>query len=360
MAFAIAIFAVVELAKDVLIPLSLSLLISFILLPVAKKIENFGANKSLAAFVAIFMSFIIVGGGITLFSNEIIRLSEQMNNFVNKLTNTFSDAIIFANKNINFSEDLNRDKLIENGKSWLKDSSGAILNQTFNNSAEIFAWFISTIIFTFLILVYRTGLINAILAFYNDEHKATAHRMLKNIQRVGKQYLTGTFILMVIIGLANSIGLWIIGIDSPFLFGFLAAMLTIVPYIGTTTGATIPVFYAFMTSDSIWVPVAVIGLFWGIQTIESNYLGPKVLGKNLNVNSLAAILSLLIGATMWGVAGMILFLPFAAILKVICEEYEQLKPIALLISNDISKVKRKPKSIIILEKIKYHITKRVR
>jgi predicted PurR-regulated permease PerM len=144
------------------------------------------------------------------------------------------------------------------------------------------------------------------------------------------------FLLIIILGFANSIGLLIIGIDSPFLFGFLAAILSIVPYIGTTIGATIPVLYALMSSDSIWVPVAVMVLFWSIQTIESNFLSPKIVGSSVNVNALVAILSLLIGASVWGIAGMILFLPFAAMLRVVCEEFEQLKPIAMLISDDIS------------------------
>src|SRR5690606_14260515 len=110
---------------------------------------------------------------------------------------------------------------------------------------------------------------------------------------------------------ANSAGLWIIGIDNPFLFGFLAAILAIVPYIGTLVGASIPVLYAFMTADSLWVPVSVIILFYVIQLVESNFLSPKIVGSSLNLNALGAILSLLIGAAVWGIAGMILFLPFA-------------------------------------------------
>ncbi len=161
------------------------------------------------------------------------------------------------------------------------------------------------------------------------------------------------FLLIIILGFANSIGLWIIGIDSPFLFGFLAAILSIVPYVGTILGAIIPVLYAFMSTDSIWVPVSVIALFWGIQTIESNFLSPKIVGGSLNVNALAAILSLLIGASVWGVAGMILFLPFASILKVICEEFDELKPVAMIISNDVSgDSKDESKTSKWLEKIK--------
>jgi predicted PurR-regulated permease PerM len=88
-----------------------------------------------------------------------------------------------------------------------------------------------------------------------------------------------------------------------------------------------------MSSDQLWVPLAVAILFWFIQLIESNFLSPKVVGNSVNVNAFAAILSLIIGASIWGVAGMILFLPFAAMLKVICEEYESLQPLALLIGN---------------------------
>lgn len=146
--------------------------------------------------------------------------------------------------------------------------------------------------------------------------------------------------------------MWIIGIDSPFLFGFLAALLSIVPFIGTAIGASIPILYSFISSDSLWVPFAVIILFWVIQTIESNFLNPKIVGSSLNVNPLVAILSLLIGASVWGIAGMVLFLLFTAILKVVCEEFDQLKPISMLISNDISKNNKKTKASRCYKKIR--------
>ena len=323
-------------AKPVLIPLSMALLISFILLPLVKKLEAWGFNKLLAAFVSILILFLIVGGGITLFSTQIMNLSDQLDDFTEKVMSTLSDAVVFINGNINFMDDLNRDELVENGKNWLKESSGSLIQNAFSSTAVFLTGLITTIIFTFLLLIYREGLTKAFVAFGDDENKSKIFRMLRNIQHVGKKYLSGMFILIIILGFANSIGLWIIGIDSPFLFGFLAAVLSIVPYVGTTIGATIPVLYAFMSSDSLWVPFAVMILFWGIQLIESNFLSPKIVGNSLNVNALVAILSLLIGASVWGIAGMVLFLPFAAMLKVVCEEFDQLRPIAMLISSDIS------------------------
>jgi predicted PurR-regulated permease PerM len=338
-------FAVMVFAKPVLIPLSMALLISFILLPVTKKLESWGLNKLLSAFLSLLMLFILIGGSITLFSTEIMGLSSQLDDFTVKIMQTLSDAVVYINKNVNFINELNRDELVKNGKEWLNESSGSLIQNTFNSTASILAGLISTIIFTFLFLIYRQGLTNAFVAFGDEENKGKILRMLKNVQSVGKQYLSGMFMLILILGFASSIGLWIIGIDSPFLFGFLAAVLSMVPYIGTTIGATIPVLYAFMSTDSLWTPVIVALLFWGLQTVEANFLSPKIVGNSLNVNALVAILSLLIGASMWGIAGMILFLPFAAMLKVVCEEFEQLRPVAMLISNDIygdKKEKSKP------------------
>jgi predicted PurR-regulated permease PerM len=353
LAFIFGLFAILVVAKAVLIPLSMALLISFILFPVVKKLEIWGFNKLLSAFLSIFILIIAIAGGITLFSAEIVNLSNELNDFTGKIMMTFTDAVVFINNNVNFIDDLNREDLIKSGKEWLQESSGTLIQNTFSNTATFLTGIVTTTIFTFLFLIYREGLTKAFVAFGDSQNKRKIFRMLKNIQQVGKKYLSGMLLLILILGFANSVGLWIIGIDSPFLFGFLAATLSIVPFIGTTIGATIPVLYAFMTSDTLWIPAAVIVLFWGIQVIESNFLNPKIVGSSLNVNALVAILSLLIGASVWGVAGMVLFLPFAAILKVVCETFDQLKPIAMLISNDVSvDIKKETHTFKWVEKIK--------
>lgn len=336
LAFIFGLFAVMIIGRSVLIPLSMALLISFILFPVVQKLEAWGINRLLAALLSLLMLFLILGGFLTLFSTQIMNFSDQIAGFTEKLMDTLSEVIVYVNGNVNFIDDLNREELIEEGKSWLQASSGTLLQSTFSTTATFFTGIFTTIIFTFLILIYRDGLTKAFVSFGEEENRERIFRMLQKIQRVGKQYLSGMFILILILGFANSIGLLLIGIDNPFLFGFLAALLSIVPFVGTTIGAIIPALYAFISSDSLWVPVAVVIWFWAIQVIESNFLNPKIVGSSLNVNALVAILSLLVGAAVWGVAGMILFLPFASILKVICEEFEQLKPIAMLISNDIS------------------------
>lgn len=251
----------------------------------------------------------------------------------------FTDVVVYLNKHVSFLPDLSKDELLGKSKDWLNDSAGELLKKTFNGTAAFLTGLLTITIYTFLLLIYRSALTHAFSRFYQQENRQQAVKMFKNIQQVGQRYLSGISLLILILGTANSLGLLIIGIDSPFLFGFLAATLSIIPYVGTTLGASIPVVYAFMTSDGLWMPAAITILFWSIQIIESNFLSPKVVGSSLKVNALAAILSLILGAVVWGVAGMILFLPYTAMFKVFCDEYEKLKPVALLINDQSEKKK---------------------
>jgi predicted PurR-regulated permease PerM len=333
LATAVGLFTVLILAKPILIPLAFAMFMSFILFPLAKKFESWGTKKVLAAFLSILTVILIIAGGIFLFSTQLIDLSKELTNFQDKIIRSFADVTVYINKNVNFISNLEKNELSDKIKEMLKESSGPLVSKTFTTSTTFLAGLFGTIIFTFLILIYRNGLTQALLGFASEDNKDRVFKMFKSVQQVGQKYLSGMVLLIIVTGLLNSIGLWVIGIDNPFLFGFLAAFLAIVPYVGTTLGAIIPILYAFVSYDSLWPVVAVAILFWAVQLITDNFLSPKIVGGSLRINALASILSLIIGALVWGVAGMILFLPFAAMLKVICAEFEELKPIALLIGN---------------------------
>jgi predicted PurR-regulated permease PerM len=357
-----ALFAFLIFAKTIMIPLGMALLISFILFPVAKKFESWGMNEIIAAALSMLSLTVVFAGLIFFFSTQIMQLTDEFSAFREKIMELLTDVILFINKNISFAADLNRQDLLNQMQEWLKNSSGTLVGKTFNNTTIFLTQLLATVVYTFLILIYRSGLTRAIVSFYPTEKRDQTRKMLKRVQEVGQKYLSGMLILIVILGFANSIGLWIIGIDSPFLFGFMAAVLSIIPYVGTTIGASIPVLYAFMSHDSLWIPFSVVILFWSIQVIESNFLNPKIVGSSIQVNALAAILSLIIGASVWGVAGMVLFLPFAAMLKVVCDQYEELQPIAMLIGSENYSSESTGNRPIVkwVKKLKGRITKKIK
>jgi predicted PurR-regulated permease PerM len=340
--FAIAtiflLFAILVFAKSILIPLSTALLISFILLPLANKFEKWKIGKTFAAFLSIFVVILIIGGITYFFSTQIINVAQEFTHFQDIIIRAFADVTLFINKHISFMENLQKGELFNRMKDWITDSTQFLVSRTVSNTATFVAGLLATIIFTFLFLIYRKGLTKAFLTFAPEDKRDRVLKMFKSVQQVGQKYLFGMVIITAIVGLANSLGLLIIGIDNPFLFGFLGAALAIIPYIGTTMGAIIPVIYTFVSYDSVWMAVAVAILFWVVQLVTDNFLTPRIVGGSLKINALTAILSLFIGAAVWGLAGMVLFLPFAAMLKVVCEEFEELKPIALIIGEKNIKV----------------------
>jgi predicted PurR-regulated permease PerM len=352
LASVLALFAILIFAKSILIPLGFALFMSFILYPLTKKLESWGLNKILAAFLSILTVILIIGGGIFLFSTQLIGLSTEFSNFQDRIIRAFADVTLYINKNVNIISNLGKTELSDKIKDWLTESTGFLVSKTFTTTTTFLAGLLGTIIFTFLILIYRNGLTQALMGFSPADKSERVLKMFKSVQQVGQKYLSGMIFLIIIIGLANSMGLWIIGIDNPFLFGFLGAVLSIVPYVGTAFGAIIPILYAFVSYDSLWPVIAVAILFWAVQLISDNFLSPKIVGGSLHINALVAILSLIIGALVWGVAGMILFLPFAAMLRVFCEEYEELKPIALLIGDQNYKRKNSGGKLIKIESAK--------
>jgi predicted PurR-regulated permease PerM len=321
----ISLFAILILAKSVLIPCAFAVLIAFILFPVVQKFESWGANEIVSAALSILGLALIIGGGILLFSNQVIQLSEDLDHFHIKILNVFADATVLINENMGFVPHLEKGELLTKIEQWLSGSAGSLLSQTFNSTASFVFGLLMSVVYTFLILIYRNGLVQALITFYPQEHRDRALHMLKSVQQVGQKYFFGMMVVLVIVGFVNSIGLWIIGVDNPFLFGFLAAVLTLIPYAGTLLGAIIPILYSFLTYDSVWMPISIGLFFWFVQVIESNFLTPKIVGGNLKLNALVSIMSIIIGASVWGIGGMILFLPLVAMFKAVCEEYAELK-----------------------------------
>lgn len=297
----LGLLAVLIVARTVLIPLAFAFLLAFILYPAVRKIESWGVSQIMSATLSILALFLIIGGGIVLFSNQIIQLSDNLTDFRDKILVLFADITVFINQNVGFVTQLEEGKLIELIRGWFSESMGSLLSQTFSGTASFLVGLVTVTVFLFLILIYRKRLISGFVHFYAPENREQALRMFKSIQKVGQQYLSGMMLIMLILGILNSVGLWIIGIDSPFLFGFLAAALAIIPYVGTLLGAAMPVLYAFMSYNSIWMPISIALFFWFVQAVEGNVLTPKIVGGHMSVNALVSILSIIIGSLVWGI-----------------------------------------------------------
>ena len=140
-------------------------------------------------------------------------------------------------------------------------------------------------------------------------------------------------LVYLIVGILNTIGLLIIGVPHAILFGFIASILTFIPYVGIIFASIFPIAISWLTYNSIWHPIAVIALYTFVQYLEANIIFPMAVSNRLNINTLATIIMIILGGIIWGAAGMILFVPFIAIVKLIADNTEELKNISVLLGT---------------------------
>ncbi|UXP30687.1 AI-2E family transporter [Reichenbachiella agarivorans] len=326
-------FYILFVAKEILIPVIFALLFGFILYPVIKWLKNRKIGLVWAIIMTMLTVTILVFGMLFLFSAQIVSIVKEYSGFVEKLREVLDSIVQFLNDKVGFIPNINTQTITDQFSEFFTDSGLVIVSDTIGVTSTFFSYLLLTVIYTFLILLYHEHLTKALTRFNSKKDRPAFLKMLKEVQEIGQKYLTSMLTLVLILGTLNSLGLWMIGIDYALFFGFLAAVLAIVPYVGTTLGGLIPALFALITYDSYWYPIGVIGMFWLIQFIEGNYLSPKIVGGNLNINALFSILSLIAGGLFWGIPGMILFLPMVAIFKVICSYYKELKPVALLLGD---------------------------
>ena len=120
--------------------------------------------------------------------------------------------------------------------------------------------------------------------------------VVKKVSMVSQKYVVGIFLDVLILSVLNSTGFLILGLPHAILFGVLAAMLNVIPYIGVMIGSILPILMAFLTKDSISYPLAVAGICFFVQFLDNNFITPFVVGSSVSINPLTATLVLITSA----------------------------------------------------------------
>jgi predicted PurR-regulated permease PerM len=188
-----------------------------------------------------------------------------------------------------------------------------------------------------LILYHRGALVHVLYAIFSSHKKETIHEILVETIHAYYNFIKGMLLVYLIVGILNSIGLTIIGIPHPFLFGFIASILTFIPYVGIIISSLLPITVSWITFNSIWYPLGVILVFSIVQIMEAYIIFPFAVGGRLKINTLVIIVMIIAGGIIWGAAGMIVFIPFISIVKLIADRTEGLKTLSMLLSNGDSK-----------------------
>jgi putative heme transporter len=312
------------LASDIVIPILISALLTIVLLPVVKKLEQkIPATLAIiivlsVTLIAIILASMLIVNQLTLLVRDLPDLETKFNQFVDQVSSTLQNEYGFSIPDQN--------QLLKDGLTTL----GKYATGLFTATTNLISLLVQIPIYIFLFLIYR----DRFKAFFKSLLSAADElNWKKDIEKVVQGYISGLLLVTFIIAILNSVGLLILGIDHAIFFGILSGILTIIPYVGIFIGAALPVIMALLTKDSLWYPAGVIIIFSVVQFLEGNFISPRITGSKVSINALAAIIALLLGGKILGIAGMIMAVPLLGVIKIFLSHSQHLKHFVFLIED---------------------------
>jgi predicted PurR-regulated permease PerM len=267
----------------------------------------------------------LVGSQISNLGNDWPQLKTQVSSSINDLQNWVTSAFhVNAEKQMTYIDNTTK-KIIASGTDVVSTAFGAI------SSLMLFYSFI--MIFTFFILFYRRLLLRFMIWVFREENSATVFDIVENIQSILRQYILGLLLEMAIVATVACTVFWIIGIKYAVLLGLIVGLFNIIPYIGIFSALLLSSIITFATGnvkDTLIVAVSVIG----IHAVDSNLLLPTIVGSKVRLNALITFLGIVFGEMIWGLSGMFLSIPTIAIMKIIFDRIESLKPWGFLLGGE--------------------------
>ncbi|MEX0773032.1 MAG: AI-2E family transporter [Balneolales bacterium] len=319
-------------AKLILIPLTFAAFMASLLTPYCDWLESRKINDIIAAVVAVFSAIVVLAGimffffsQLTGFAQDLPSIEAQITEFINRVGLTFES---YFGEQPNFGIDSSFDTFVN----YIEESTPSLTSGLISAASNVTLLFMIPV-FTFFLLIYRSFLREFFFRAFGTDDDGKMKTIIENLQKIAQQYLTGMSIVICILAVMNTLTLMAFGINHAIFFGVFAAALNIIPFIGPLVGSILPILYALLMADSLWIPAGILLSFYVIQLIESNVLTPNIVGGQVSINPLVTLLALFIGGMVWGVAGMILFIPGMAILKRICDEIEGLEPYGYLLGD---------------------------
>jgi predicted PurR-regulated permease PerM len=331
------ILTILYIGSTIIMPLLLAMLIAILLRPV---VVFFNKKMKIPHVIAVLLAVLFF---VVFVVSIVFFISWQVTDFVDDWPK------IKYNMTMNY-EHLQR---------WIKDSFNisykkqetyieSVKNDSLTNKQELVGNTLSTFsstllnlvlipIYAFLILIYRNLFKKFLAKLVAQKNHPTLVDILCEIKLVVQSYIVGLLIEMGIVAVLTTTGLMIIGVPYAILLGTITAVLNLIPYIGILCAGVISILVALTNSTEFTAALGVIVVNSIVQLIDNNFLVPKVVASKVKLNALVSILAVFIGGAIGGVMGMFLAIPISAILKVVFDRIEGLKPWGYLLGDDMPK-----------------------
>lgn len=345
--FGILVCVILYFAKQVLIPVAFSVFFAMLFTALSNRMERAGVKRIFTALISLLIIVATtVGIGVLVYS-QATKLAQDLPAMEKKMQTFKAKTEHYIGQKLNIPKE-KQEQLVKKQINSMSESAGSTLKNIVGGFIGMIGSAVMVLIFTFLFLYQREKYESFFIQLCDKTPPEEAKKMIHKISKVSQSYLTGRVLSILIFTVLFTSGFLIIGLKNAFLLAFIAALLTIIPYVGSIIGGLFPFAVALITEDSSSVAVGALAVIVIIQGIDNYFIEPYIIGGEVNISGFFTILILLIGGLLWGVAGMILFLPMLAVAKIIFDSIPELNAYGYLIGDQ----KEKTGSENLKEKIK--------
>jgi predicted PurR-regulated permease PerM len=327
-----ALLAILYIAKSIIIPVVFAVIFAIVLHPVVNFFVQKKINRVVGISITILITFLVIAALGALAISQIGRFTESLPALIDKFTGMIDQVVNWSSGYF----DIKPQKIHE----WITKTEGDIINTSSAAIGQTLAILGGGLVvlfllpvYIFLILLYHPILLEFIHRLFGAENQSKVSQIVTQIKSVIQQYLIGLGFEAAIMAILNTSALLIIGIEYAFLLGIISALVNVIPYIGGIVGVALPMIVAIATKSSAWYAVYVLAAFYVIQLIDNNFIVPKIVASKVKINALFSIIVVFIGNAIWGIPGMFLSIPLLAIVKLVCDNIEPLKPWGFLLGD---------------------------
>lgn len=329
--------AIFYIAKAIIVPLVFATIIAIVLHPVVNFFVRRRMNRLVAIILTLTLMVLIIIAFAGFLFSQASKFSESWPVLVDKLIEILNNTITWASGYF----DVDQKRIYEwitTIKRDLINTSSAAIGQTIISLGSGLVILFLVPVYIFMILYYHPLLIDFIRRVFAKSDPVQVKEIVTQTKTVIQRYLVGLVIEAVIVALMNSAALLILGIDYAILLGIIGALLNVIPYIGGIVAVALPMMIALATKSTAWYAVWILASYYFIQLIDNHYIVPYIVASKVKINALFSIIVVLAGNALWGIPGMFLSIPLLAIVKLIFDHIEPLKPWGFVLGDTMPPV----------------------
>jgi len=321
--------SILYLTQSIIVPIIYSTIIAIVLSPMVNFFTKRKVNEVFAISVTLIIFIALTLFVIMFLSIQMMQFTDSLPKLVEKCNEIGDSFELWASDRFNIDKTKIHSMVLKK-KSEFINNGGVLIGQTILSTGSKLVVALLIPVYVFMILFYQKHLIKFIHKLFNRKEYGEVDDVLSSTKLIIQGYLDGLFLEAVIMAFLNSVTLLIIGIDYAILLGVLGAIVNVIPYVGGIISIIFPVVIAVISdtpSDAILVTIT----YLIIQFFDVHYIVPKVVASKVKINALISIIVVLAGGALWGLPGMFLSIPLTAIVKVIFDHVEPVKPWGFLL-----------------------------